>query len=587
MVGLPLDSRLIYRFSVGKYEFRKIGEETTRLKRALAHIGFPSDASRRALVIAYELGMNVVIHAEKGTLETLWKDGHVEIRCQDEGPGIPDISLALQDGYSTAPDHIKEMGYGAGMGLPNVQKASDHMEIKTTLGEGTTVLCTVLPGAEDLRALPYFHSVKLDASKCRGCTNCIKSCPTEAIRVRKGKAFILEDRCIDCGECIRRCQNHAKLAQTDPWDILQDFDYKIALIPPSFYGQIGGVSPGRIKAALLCPGGFDAVFDVSIAADLVSRTMKRYVEDVPWPRPLISPACPAVVRLIQVKYPSLLKHLIPCEAPMEVAAWLAKTQATKEAPSRSPAAVFLSPCPAKVTAARQPVGRGRSMVDAVISLSDAVSWVRGHLKKVSEDCEFPTSTGLGIGWGRSGGEMAAVGMTGLAVDGITNVCSVLDEIEKGTLSKVDFIEAQACVGGCVGGCLTAENPFVARMRLRTLARECKDAQENPISASVKEERPEVWLSIDLLPRAVFKLDEDSAKATEKMLRLQEIEKELPGLDCGACGAPTCRAFAEDVVLERGSLLDCTFKLRERLEELAEEVKNLAGKKPPAMCTTEN
>ncbi len=96
-------------------------------------------------------------------------------------------------------------------------------------------------------------------------------------------------------------------------------------------------------------------------------------------------------------------------------------------------------------------------------------------------------------------------------------------------------------------------------------------------------RPELWFSLDLLPRPIFRLDADPRKAEAKLAELKSIELGLPGLDCGACGAPTCRALAEDIVLGRGSEWDCTFKLRERLGELAEEVVSLAAKRPPAMA----
>lgn len=596
MAGLPPETRRLYEFELAQGEFKRIGEETSGLKRALLGIGFPAEASRRALVAAYELGMNIIIHAYRGVLRMYWKDGALEITATDNGPGICDIDLAMKEGYSTAPEYVREMGYGAGMGLPNAKKASDRFSIHSEVGQGTTVSCTVLPGQADLKASPYFHSVRLDEERCKGCTNCIKGCPTEAIRVRGGKAFILEDRCIDCGECIRRCPNLAKSAVSDQWEALSDFDLKVALVPPSFYGMFGDMTPEAVRAALRAPGGFDEVFDVSVAADLASIVMAEYMRDHPGAGPFISPSCPAVVRLIQVKYPSLLGHIIPCEAPMEMAAWLAKTALRSRDLSRNPSAVFISPCPAKITAARQPVGRGRSLVDAVVSASAAHRWVVDHAagtgagdggaRDVASSLESIRPTGLGLGWGRSSGEMAAVGAHGLSVDGISRVASVLDEIEKGSFSaEVDFVEACACPGGCVGGCLNVGNPFVAKMRLANLAeaRQKETPVPDPMVSSLDGDRPEVWFSLRLAPRPIFRLDEDPGKAERKLRRLQVIEKELPGLDCGACGAPTCRALAEDIILERGLAWDCTFKLRERLGVLAEEVKDLATRRPPAMA----
>ena len=182
---------------------------------------------------------------------------------EDEGPGIEDIEMALKDGYTTAPSFVREMGYGAGMGLPNAKRSSDNMTINSQVGKGTRIVCAIAPGKQDLEAGSYFHSVRLDPSKCKGCTICIKVCPTEAIRVREGKAFILEDRCIDCGECIKCCPNQAKYTVTDSLKILDDLDYKIALVPPQFYGQFDDATPARIRKALCAPGGFDEVFDVA------------------------------------------------------------------------------------------------------------------------------------------------------------------------------------------------------------------------------------------------------------------------------------------------------------------------------------
>ncbi len=595
MAGLPPETRLLYQFELSHGEFQRIGEETSGLKRALLGIGFPSEASRRALIAAYELGMNIIIHANRGVLRMSWRDGALEITAQDSGPGIPDIEMAMKEGYSTAPDYVREMGYGAGMGLPNAKKASDEFQIDSDVGHGTSVRCVVLPGPADLRALPYFHSVRLDPERCKGCTNCIKGCPTEAIRVRRGKAFILEDRCIDCGECIRRCPNLAKSAVSDPIEALSNFDYKIALIPPSFYGTFKDLEPEEVRGALTGQGAFDQVLDVSVAADLVSEVMRDYIKDHRGEGPFISPSCPAVLRLIQVKYPSLLRQVIPCEAPMEIAAWLSKTLAGSGEGARNPTAVFISPCPAKITAARQPVGRGRSLVDAVISSSAAHMLVEQRRAETnsrdgSGELGAIRSTGFGLGWGRSGGEMKAVGARGLVVDGIREVSSVLDEVEKGALSgEVDFIEACACPGGCSGGCLHVENPYVARMRLTNLAKAQRkvQAEPDPRVRSVGKDRPQLWFSVPLLPRPIFRLDDDPQKAEQKLRRLRLIEKELPGLDCGACGAPTCRSLAEDIILERGLAWDCTFKLRERLEVLAEEVKDLATRRPPAMAGAED
>ena len=124
----------------------------------------------------------------------------------------------------------------------------------------------------------FIHSVTLDKDLCKGCINCIKRCPTEAIRVRDGKAHILAERCIDCGECIRICPHHAKKPLYDPLTILDDFKYTIALPPPSLYGQYNNLEEQDVVLAALLDMGFDDVYEVAKAAELVSDATRRILQ---------------------------------------------------------------------------------------------------------------------------------------------------------------------------------------------------------------------------------------------------------------------------------------------------------------------
>lgn len=427
----------------------------------------------------------------------------------------------------------------------------------------------------------YFHSVTLDKEKCKGCTNCIKRCPTEAIRVRKGKAGIIQERCIDCGECIRICPNHAKAAVTDTLDRLKDFNYNIALPAPSLYGQFKSeMTPGAILAALVALG-FDDVFEVALGAEAVSLAIKKYLRGNGRKKPMISSACPAVVRLMQVRFPALLDHIIPIQAPMEVAARAAKQLKSRELGLKESdiGTFFITPCPAKVTAVKQPFG-DVSCVDGTIAISAIYGAILRELEHIIEAPRLHRASGGGIAWGRAGGENLSIGKGSLlAVDGIHSVTSVLEEIERGGLNDIDYLEAQACTGGCIGGPLVIQNPFVARVRIRDLAKKYTRGKSAAVVESLAEY---VEPTGPVPPRPVLKLDDNIAAAISKMELLENTLKELPGLDCGSCGSPNCRALAEDIVRGFANKTYCIFKLRERVQLLAEEMVELAQKVPPAM-----
>lgn len=120
-------------------DFLAAGSAAARIKNVLRQLGLSPEVVRRASIVAYEAEMNIVIHAYSGTLKATIEPGRVVLVAEDEGPGIEDIELAMQEGYSTAPERIREMGFGAGMGLPNMKKFSDRLTIDSTVGKGTTV----------------------------------------------------------------------------------------------------------------------------------------------------------------------------------------------------------------------------------------------------------------------------------------------------------------------------------------------------------------------------------------------------------------------------------------------------------------
>ncbi len=409
----------------------------------------------------------------------------------------------------------------------------------------------------------YEHSVLLDRDKCAGCTTCLKHCPTEAIRIRDGHAVINTDRCIDCGECIRVCPHKAKKAVCGKLSDMDRFKWKIALPAPTLYGQFDNLDDIDYVLNGLLKIGFDDVFEVSKAAELVTAYTRLYLKTDGVAKPAISSACPVVVRLISLRFPSLADHIIHMLPPMEVAARLAKERAMKNHPELSEDEIgvcFISPCPAKASYVKGGFGSYKSAVDEVISISDVYFLLISKMSRDTNLIPLSESGVIGIGWARSGGEATAIFNSDyLAADGIDNVIHVLDQIENGNIPPLEFIELNACTGGCVGGVLTIQNPFIAKARLQTLRR-YQPVSRNQLSKEESMYIPEQYLFEDLPVYApISRLGDSIAESMRMMADIQKLKSELPGIDCGACGAPNCRAFAEDVVKKLAECGDCPLK----------------------------
>ncbi|BBF44719.1 periplasmic [Fe] hydrogenase [Lachnospiraceae bacterium KM106-2] len=420
----------------------------------------------------------------------------------------------------------------------------------------------------------FFNSVRLNSDLCKGCINCIKRCPTEAIRVRNGKAVITKEFCIDCGECIRICPHHAKVAIYDQLDLLKKYEYTIALPAPSLYGQFHNLEDINIVLCALKRMGFDDVYEVGGAAEVVSELSRDYIKKHREKWPIISTACPSVVRLIRVRFPNLIEHLLPIRAPVDIAAVLAKRKAMKETglPKDRIGAIFISPCPAKVTAAKNPLGNQRSEIDGTFAMKEIYPVLLPYMKEVCKQPEELAISGkIGISWGSTGGEAGGLLIDNyLAADGIENVINVLEDIEDQKFEHLEFIELNACNGGCVGGVLTVENPYLAKVKLKRLRKYLPVAcnhLEQPVGKEALWDKP-----IEFEP--VFELGESIEESIAKIAKVEELIEKFPGLDCGCCGAPTCKALAEDIVRGVAKETDCIHVLRQYIHKLSNDLSML-------------
>lgn len=431
--------------------------------------------------------------------------------------------------------------------------------------------------------MPYFHSVTLDKNKCHGCTNCIKRCPTEAIRVRAGKAKIIKDRCIDCGECIRICPYHAKQAKTDSFDMLKEFRYTVAMPAPALYGQFKDVTDVNKILTALKQIGFDDVFEVARGAEIVAAATRKMIEKGNLLKPVISSACPAVLRLIRVRFPDLIKNILPICSPMEAAAIEARREAILKTGLKSEdiGIFFITPCPAKETSIKSPLLRDKSEVNGAISIADVYRKICNLVKNI-DNPENLAKAGLeGVSWARSGGECKSTHtIINIAVDGIDEVIKVLEEIENGNLDDIDFVELLACDGGCVGGPLTVENSYVCSNRIRNMIH--LDPETKPLE---KLDENKLYWKKALEPAQTMKLADNFEEAMQKLERIDKIWSTMPKLDCGSCGAPSCKALAEDIVNGFATENDCIFRMRERVQNLAKELFDLESS--PRGTDTEN
>jgi ferredoxin len=405
----------------------------------------------------------------------------------------------------------------------------------------------------------------------------MRVCPTQAIRVRRKQAHMLEDRCIDCGECLKVCTKGAIVPLTETLADLSKFDCTVAVPSPALYTQFDAeVPPGVILEALKwC--GFDDAATLSWACGAVTVAIEQFLTEFDGEYPLISSFCPTVVRLIQEKYPDLIKHLLPVLAPREVAAREGKARKARDTglPLDRIGAVYVTPCPAKMVSIVDHPGMEKSHIDSAVSISDLYRLLWTAVRRVNDAGVTPGEAEFspGLGWAFSTGLPSSLPAEDtMCVAGLPNVLRMLDDIEKGKLRRYAFIECHACPEGCVSGALTVENPYVARARaihLRQSLGEDRSFDRDEVIARYRT--GEFLMPVAISPRPLISVDTDIGRAITRMKERERILLSLPGIDCGACGAPSCEAFADDVIRGDAEEEACVFVRQCHIEALVDEL----------------
>ncbi|MDD3686297.1 MAG: [Fe-Fe] hydrogenase large subunit C-terminal domain-containing protein [Bacteroidales bacterium] len=431
----------------------------------------------------------------------------------------------------------------------------------------------------------FYHALKIDKDICIGCTHCMKSCPTEAIRIRDGKAVIYENKCIDCGECFRVCPVNAIYIKQDDFSELSNFKYRIALVPAVFIGQFAdGVRTSQIYSCLK-KLGFTHIYEVEHGVGGLINLVQGYMNENPEKKPFISSFCPAVVRLIQVRFPSLVKNLVHLKAPVDLASVTISERLTDAGINRKDIGIFyITPCAAKIAAVKSPAENQSSSISGVINMDFLFNKVSVMLTKDNSPAEpiNHSLSGRDILWTLSGGEASNFEGRCFAVDGLRNVIDFLEKIENGEIESNGIIEMRVCDQSCAGGVLNPNNRFVAveKIKNRAVYLDSKlDGRSCPLpsfSESFNTRIKSLMKIEEIKPRSILKLDDNLQVALKMVETINKTKSLLPGVDCAACGAPSCSALAEDVARKEAAVTDCIFvsSRTNHCEETLEKIWNI-------------
>ena len=414
-----------------------------------------------------------------------------------------------------------------------------------------------------------YRALDIREDICIGCAHCMRSCPTEALRVDGGKARLHADWCVDCGECFRVCPTRAIRARTD--DYRQIFDYKdrVLLVPELFFGQFSERVSREMVYSVIGELGFTEVCAVEQSVDTLIDEINTYMETAR--KPVISSFCPAVVRLIQVRFPFLVDHIMRLMPPIEITARYCKAKYIEQGGNPDELGLFyLSPCIGKIASVKAPVGGYVSPITGVINMDFLYNKVYLAYKQRAPLTGTVKVNGAlsskGVLYSTTGGESRYIRGRSLAVDGMNNVIDFLELLENEKIKGVDFLELRACDESCAGGVLSHRNRFLGAESQLNYARTLPETHElvgdyqKYASAVIHMDRIE--------PRSMVKYDRNLEAALKKMEQAKLLEKLLPDIDCGSCGAPSCEALAGDIVRGEKELEACIF-LRTMYEKRGE------------------
>ncbi|HOE25364.1 MAG TPA: [Fe-Fe] hydrogenase large subunit C-terminal domain-containing protein, partial [Bacteroidales bacterium] len=316
--------------------------------------------------------------------------------------------------------------------------------------------------------------------------------------------------------------------------------------------------------------GFTWVYEVEHGAEILKPAIDDLMDMRTLPRPLISSYCPAIVRLIQVRFPALIRNIATVKAPLEMAAFYCRRVLRDGGAHNAEIGVFyVTPCAAKIAAVKSPVGEESTPISGVINMDFIYNKINRTLRnkgelKYGDDHAYSVNPET-LAWSLTNGEASCINGSTLAIDGMNNVTEFLEQLENDEITGVDYLELRACDEGCAGGVLLSSNRFLVAERLRNKARNLKPGTDSPETEEFKNIEAyreylmnKVRITEEIMPRSMYRLSGDRDEAMKMMKRSRRLMCWLPGTDCGLCGAPSCQALAEDIVRQRGDISQCVF-----------------------------
>jgi hypothetical protein len=404
----------------------------------------------------------------------------------------------------------------------------------------------------------------------------MRACPTHAIRVREGKAHVQPDLCIDCGICFTVCPSGAIQPAIRKFADIHKYKFKVAVPSPILFGQFPlDISVEDVVKGLLSLG-FDSVWNYSVELALVNRGIMEYLRKWEGPYPLISVTCPVVVRLVQVLYPGIVDQLIHVQPARELAGRAIKRKYSKELgiDKSEIAAIYISPCQAKTISILEPAEGAESALDGTIGISNVYNHIQAnkYAMERNQTADNPSLSAFDPGilhWARNDRQGCYISPDRyMSVNGLTYIMQVFDDIEKGKLRNIEYLECYSCWDGCVGGNLTVDNIYAARGKISRLLAELSE-KDPQLEAEVERRFP--LEDFSLKPRIKPRTLEKSIGSLKTRVRKMNIETamvtNLPGVNCGLCGAPNCDEFAKDIASGRAKQYDCVFYSNESLRKL--------------------